>query len=254
MSAFSFKIIAMITMFIDHFGAVVYHFQLQGIQILPYEVDGFALRGVGRAAMPIFAFLLVEGFKHTKSVKKYFLRLLAFAIISEIPYNFFANSTNGTMSTFSAEMFFLPEMQNIFFTWAISCLAIWLLDNMKNASWFIKITYILLVLLLIYLCEIIGSDYGQFGVCLVLAIYFTYPKENNRFVQMVVIIGMMSMFYSAFPTYFKVFAGLCGYLLIIYNGKKSNLEVKLNKYLFYAFYPLHLIMLGILSAYLTQTI
>ncbi len=94
------KIIAIITMLIDHIGAVVIEngilkyqdpLLMQTILATPEGVKwstiDFALRTIGRISFPIFCFLLVEGFLHTKDVRKYGIRLLAFALISEIPFD-----------------------------------------------------------------------------------------------------------------------------------------------------------------------
>ena len=73
MSSFVLKIIAIISMFLDHLSYSIYgHFSW--------------LNYLGRLAFPIFAFQITEGYSHTKDLKKYFLRLGIFALISQIPY------------------------------------------------------------------------------------------------------------------------------------------------------------------------
>lgn len=76
MTSFVLKIIAMITMFCDHLGDAIYR------SISPFNY-------IGRIAFPIFAFQISEGFLHTKNLKRYFIRLMAFALISQIPYILF---------------------------------------------------------------------------------------------------------------------------------------------------------------------
>ena len=76
MSAFGLKIIAIITMIIDHLGYAIFG-----------EFSFFNY--IGRIAFPIFAFQISEGYIHTKNLKKYFLRLFLFAIISQIPFMLF---------------------------------------------------------------------------------------------------------------------------------------------------------------------
>ena len=92
MTSFSLKIIALITMFLDHISYPIF--------------GGFSyLNLIGRIAFPIFAFQISEGFIHTKNVKKYMLRLLLFAFISQIPFQLFhfkfvnPNSISNTETT-----------------------------------------------------------------------------------------------------------------------------------------------------------
>ena len=92
LSSFALKCIALITMIIDHVGAILYP-------------EARVLRIIGRIAFPIYAFLVAEGFYHTKNVKKYMLRLLLFALVSEIPFDL---ALTGQILEFGH--------QNVFFT------------------------------------------------------------------------------------------------------------------------------------------
>ena len=78
---------------------------------------------IGRMAFPIFAFQIAEGFVHTNSFKKYALRLLGFAIVTEIPFNFFYSSR-----------FFNPYHQNVLFTLLLGLLAIKVIDGLKKTE------------------------------------------------------------------------------------------------------------------------
>ncbi|MFR5765728.1 MAG: TraX family protein [Clostridia bacterium] len=110
MTSFVLKIIALITMFIDHLGYAIYG----KFSYLNY---------IGRIAFPIFAFQISEGFVHTKNIKKYFIRLLVFAIISQLPFMLF-------LSTFSKNIYEL----NIFFTLSFGLLAIFIFDKIINTN------------------------------------------------------------------------------------------------------------------------
>ncbi len=112
------KNIAYITMFIDHFFAVVYYTLVWKLQTAGYVVGNeeriyAAGRAVGRIAFILFAYLAVEGFQHTKSRKAYLLRLGIFAFVSEIPFDL----------AFS-EVCFNKESQNVFFTLLIGVLVL----------------------------------------------------------------------------------------------------------------------------------
>ena len=82
------KIIAMASMLIDHVAAILMTrmYITGGLSYELYNVI-LILRLVGRIAFPIYCFLLVEGFTRTKDVRKYLLRMLAFALITEIPFD-----------------------------------------------------------------------------------------------------------------------------------------------------------------------
>ncbi len=112
------KIIAVITMLIDHIGAVILErfmvLQAQGGMINEtLELVDTVLRMIGRLGFPIFCFLLVEGFEKTKNLKKYLTRLILFALLSEIPFNL---SISGTILS--------KNYQNVYFTLLIGILAL----------------------------------------------------------------------------------------------------------------------------------
>lgn len=102
-TGFGLKMIALVTMTIDHFAAIVLE-RISGTSTLMYNIY-FALRCIGRLAFPLFIFLLVEGFMHTHSKKRYAVRLFLFAFIAEVPFNL----------AFSHEILY-PTYQNVFFT------------------------------------------------------------------------------------------------------------------------------------------
>ena len=126
------KLIAMVTMLIDHIGAAILlpaHFT--GINISNTWVDVYDLsRKIGRTAFPIFVFLLVEGFFHTHSRKKYFGRLLLFALLSEIPFDL----------AFYGVLFY-ESSQNVFLTLAIFILLI--SEVVTNISYIFSIPQII---------------------------------------------------------------------------------------------------------------
>ena len=110
MTSFTLKIIALITMFIDHLGYAIFN---------KFSFFNY----IGRVAFPIFAFQISEGFHYTKNVKKYFARLLLFAIFSQIPFMLF-------LSIFSTNIYKL----NVFFTLFLGLFSIYIYDKIINLS------------------------------------------------------------------------------------------------------------------------
>lgn len=232
------KIIAVITMIIDHIGACVLQRILDNNGVLTTAVSGInailTLEGdnrtlailwwfmrmiIGRIAFPIYCFLLVEGFVHTRNVAKYAVRLLMFAILSEIPFD---------LALYQQTVNILH--QNVFFTLLISLLSIWVIsyaDNKLNGNIFIKI---LVALIGMTGAGVLNTDYGASGVAFVLILYiFRY----NRSIQIIVgcIASILVLGELAAPLSFIFIAG--------YRGEKG---LKL-KYFFYIIYPMHLILL-----------
>ena len=122
-SGSTLKMIAVITMLIDHVAAGVLgrYLTMYALDSTPGAIDYNTLwiiyevmRGIGRVAFPIYCFLLVEGFTHTKSVGKYSLRLLLFAFVSEVPFDLLFNGKVVDLS-----------YQNVFFTLWIGLLVMW---------------------------------------------------------------------------------------------------------------------------------
>ena len=207
------KLIACVTMLIDHVGLHLY--RKSGFMLIKkgafklsfYDFSQF----IGRIAFPIYCFLLVEGFLHTRDRKKYGLNLFLFALISEIPWNL---EHGGTMT--------YPS-QNVFFTLFLGYLGICAIEYFQNSL--PKMFGSLLVLLV--LAEVLKCDYGISGYGFILCLYML---RANKAVQ--AIVG--SCFLSS-----RWKAGLAFIPILFYNGKRGFIRGWM-KYLFYAFYPVHI--------------
>ena len=140
---------------------------------------------------------------------------MAFAIISEIPFNLMI----------SGKFLYLGK-QNIYFTLALGAVALWIIDNIENH--FKKFIFLALIL---FSAIILKVDYGYSGIALILIIYIL---RNNPAVQATLALPVLSGGYAAW----------CAFIPInMYNGKRGFIKGKFLKYLFYAFYPLHIIFL-----------
>lgn len=212
------KLIAISTMLIDHLAAFYLWHDPQFIQ--PLFVIGhrqisfyFLFRFVGRIAFPIFAFLLVEGFLHTHSRKKYGRNLLLFAFISEIPWNLVHTGTWHYMG------------QNVLFTLFIGFLGLCAMDHFHDNRRKQAISLIgLLIVSILFRC-----DYGCSGYGFILLLYVL---RNNRLLQAVIGCCVLSS---------RWMAGLAFIPINMYNGQRGFIKGPVAKYLFYVFYPLHLL-------------
>lgn len=213
------KIIAVVCMIVDHLAYLILpSFDICGesFEILSKTISIIKIcRLIGRLAFPIFAFLITEGFSHTRNHKKYGLNLLAFAFISEIPFNLFL----------SGKVFNLNS-QNVFFTLFLGFVALYVLENIKTDTE--KVIYIFGV---IVLSLIVKGDYGAKGVILIILLYLL--KNQLPFASMLSF-GLLSGGVAAW----------CAFIPInMYNGKRGFIKGKVMKYSFYAFYPVHLLIL-----------
>lgn len=217
LSNFDLKIIAIITMTIDHNGAIMYP-----------NIDIFRI--IGRISFPIFAFLLVEGFKHTRNKLKYFLRLILFAIITQPIYDYtFNNHELNILFTFSLSFLLLSSLE---FIKKIINKYSKVIENYLYKTVFYSLIYILFTLFSI----ILNVDYQALGISLVF-IFYLVPNLYLSF-----LLYLLAVTFLATNTI--QFYSLLSFLFIyMYNGEKG----KNIKYFFYLYYPLHFLILSLIS-------
>lgn len=211
------KLIAIVAMLIDHtavgfsVGAELALFSLGGSTVTLYML----LRYIGRIAFPLFVFLLVEGFVHTKSRKRYGMRLFLFALISEIPFNLFVGGS------------LLYAKQNVFFTLLLGYLALCALEA-YHKKWTVWLIPVLLVI-----SFFLKADYGYAGFVFILLVYLLR--------KMPLVGAMMSACVLSV-------ASAAAFLPIgLYNGKRGFIRMRSMGYLFYAFYPAHLLCIALIK-------
>jgi hypothetical protein len=308
-SGSTLKLVAIITMLIDHIGAavlsrIVFADGSHISESVPLYLVYNGMRTIGRLAFPIFCFLLVEGFLHTRNVIKYAIRLAVFALISEIPFD---------LALFGKT--FYSGYQNVFFTLLIGLLVMigfklvaekaadkkWLpvlavlgvfvigytlneasYNLMNNLSGFfnevqgrtlnisglmkvVNAAVFCLVILIIYLllcwrCSlrkasiwftdlgvlfagiflafVLKTDYSGFGVLTIAVMYLLRGKHFRSMLGGCITLAIMST--SEIPAFLDLL------LVLMYNGKRGwNM-----KYIFYAFYPVHLFILYLICRYM----
>lgn len=208
------KLIAALTMLTDHIGTVFF----------PHV---WLLRAIGRMAFPIYCFLLAEGAAHTKDPRRYGLRLLLGALLSEIPYDFL----------------FYGGL-----TWHHQSVMLTLLFGFLMLQWMKRSGKVLPVLLCAAAAELLNTDYGGLGVVL---IWMFAIREQLPGKWVMLAIFMAAVFYLMPTSHFTVFSltlptqllGLGSLLPIaLYSGQKQS-RSPVIQWGFYLFYPVHLLLL-----------
>ena len=223
------KVIAFITMAIDHIGYLFF----------PEEI---IFRIIGRIAFPIFAYCVVLGYLHTKNLKKYFLRLLVFSLVSQLPYMlcFYPESLGiypeNEIIIQSVSASHLSGINlNIGFTMLLGLWGIYGLD--KKKYWQTGIA--------VLLSFIPAVEYGAYGVVFMLVSYFFIFSEKEIFISAAAISlasPIFKVFISGFldPQFFAVFA-------VLLIGAKTATKIRIPRWINYGFYPAHLCILAALN-------
>lgn len=229
MTGFVLKMIAIITMFIDHAGFVLCD-------------NNMTMRTIGRIAFPIFCFLIAEGADKTSNWKKYAIRLLGFAIISEpiADYAFYHS-------------FAYPYYQNVYWTLLLGLLGIQglkLLDVQDIINeWRRAVLGLVIVIVCLVLGDLCSTDYGTFGVLLICAIYQVNHLKfitdvRYKYFPAAIVAALFCFLYGGA----EMFGSMAAICIVFYNGKRGW-DHPVIKYGFYAFYPVHLLLLALLRSF-----
>lgn len=220
MNYFILKIIALITMTIDHIGIVLLN-------------NNIYCRLIGRLSFPLYCLLIVNGFYHTSNCKKYLSRLFMFALISELPFDL-AFNTN-----------FL-DSQNIFFTLTFGLLLITLIDTIykKNINVLLKFLYIsILVFIISFINEIMRNDYGWFGIILIFIFYICYGNKNINKIYLMLGLAVVNILYFIINKNVFELMSILDVIFIILFENKTIKKNKTIKTICYFYYPVHLLIL-----------
>ena len=223
------KLIAIIAMTIDNIADLIY-------PGMPNNIIPIILHIIGRLTAPIMFFFICEGFYYTKNLKKYILRLFTFAIISHFAYCF---AFGINFIPFSSGIF---NQTSIMWSLAWSVVALYIANKTNLKEWQ-KWILIMLINVITF-----SSDWSCIAV---MAILFMYPNRGNlkkQFISMsfwICIYAIISyLFVSKTYGLITLAVALAYPLLNIYNGEKGKMNWM--KWFFYLYYPLHLLIIGIL--------
>ena len=211
LSGNSLKVLAVASMTVDHVGAVLFPSQIW-------------MRCVGRLAFVIYTFLIAEGYFHTHNVKKYMGRLGFLAIVSEIPFDLVFHHT-----------FVYWGSQNVFFTLFLGLVSLYLMDRIKMRLqpqfWFCALIPVAAMCLAAGLLQ---CDYRYYGILVITLFYMARDYRWAAFGGIAVIQVWMGWIQSF---------GIAALIPIaLYNGKKGN-GGKLLQWIFYFYYPVHLLII-----------
>ena len=204
---------------------------------------------MGRLAFPIFAFMIAEGYFHTKDYKKYMIRLLICALISEIPFDLM----------YEGGVFF-PFHQNVIWTFIIALLCIRVIDTVRERGNKVKFIFTSLGFSLLgFLAGTLGmTDYFGPGVLTVLVFYFFRGRKWYMLLAQVISlylinVSMLSgqdipLIIGGHEFFFTIqgFALLALIPIWLYRGKQG-IRNSWTKWSFYLFYPVHMLILALIG-------
>ena len=206
------KIVAMASMLIDHIGLILFP---------QYSI----LRIIGRIAFPLFAYQIGIGVKHTRDIKKYFLRLFLFGVAIQFFYAISASSIGE-----------YPWSMNILFTLALGVCAIVSYER----KWYLLLTATIVAPMLLALIGV-TIDYGIYGVLLIFGMYMTRENLRNLVVFTVLLTVITCIFEKDLIQAYSLAA-------LIFIAKPLSVKVKIHWMVFYLFYPLHLVIIQLIHS------
>lgn len=238
LTGFGLKWIAIVSMVIDHVGSIV----MDGL-LAPYYNDGFLMftedmpflvrnsfvikdvcEALGSVAFPIFCFLIAEGFIHSRNGLKYGLRLLVFALLSELPYD---------LAHYQQP--FEPKLQNVMFTLSVGVFTLlalkWLADRYLERTALLVALSVLTVAAGCGLAFLVRGEYVFLGVLSICGFYLLRDKGWFRLLAVAPLLVASPWVLLALPA------------LSAYNGQRG----RGSKYFFYIFYPAHFLILGAIA-------
>jgi len=217
------KIIAMVSMMLDHIGLLFFP-----------TVDLFRI--LGRIAFPIFAYMIAEGCRYTKNRTKYLGIIAAMAIAFQVVYFVAMQSLyQGILVTFSLAIITIYSIDGI-----LHAKKLWV--RLASVAAFVFVLVFVFVLPILLTGTDFDIDYGIWGILLPVAVYFL-PSRVWRVGGLAVLLLIRAIHYSFLPVSLGLlqwFSLVTIPLLALYNGERGRAKMK---YVFYIFYPAHLVIL-----------
>lgn len=224
------KLVAVVSMLCDHFSVAF------------ITSDMNVWRWIGRIGFPVFCFLIAEGASKTKNIRRYLLRLILFAFLSEIPFDLMN----------SGEFFYL-KYQNVFFTLSAGLFSIWMLQLLQKKGGLFPLLSVIPLFLVTVGCLYLCTDYKTGGALSIFLFYLaSQTKEKPELHYTLLLAAIFAPCLSYYLPLHKLYwnknemgAVFALPLLLLYNGERG--KVKINKYVFYAIYPAHLLLFAVIK-------
>lgn len=245
------KLIATACMLLDHTGKTVcvsiiryilYPLSRSGklsesTALLLSNINRDIVYSIGATAFPLFCYMVVEGYQYTHNKSKYLLRIILFAIISELPFDLAFFSHYSLMEkTFPFDW----DYQNVFFTYSLGLILLMLIDQISTTlkgvdAFCLKCVVIGIICFLAD--QVIYCDYGGYGVFLMVLLYVL---RHNRLYQVIGMFILPLLVYNQHPISYVIAI----MIIVLYNGKRGKRKLK---WFFYVFYPIHIFCLYLLD-------
>lgn len=229
MNAFQIKLLMATLMLLDHLRAI------NGL--IPSEMASvFTI--LSRCVAPMFAYLAVEGIRHTRDLKNYLLRLSVLAgivYIGNAILNLFFESFSQALPDDERKYLFINA--NVIFTLAMGVLVITLIRRGKEK----KSTGLYVLSVIGFIVGFLWGEWGTVLLPFMLIEYFFRDKLKIRILGYVLIEAIALLLPFSEPFYFLVFP-----FILLYNGKRGP-KNGFSKYFFYIFYPVHIWILYIIN-------
>lgn len=263
MSFFALKLVALVSMLWDHISATwspvywicnIFYPTATETPVLAQQLSHL-LAYLGRIAAPIFLFCIANGFQHARDRIKYGMRLLVFALLSQFPYSLFNQVLMGT------EYSFWDIGLNIIFTQLFGLIALCLWKNSRKRHWLLGFVETGAIILL---AEMVPTEGGGRYVLYILIFYLTWNTAIWKRALLWLFLLPLSRYSWTWEIVTSLMAGTLDdrwlhlYLLNVlgpylgvlltfaYNGEKGP-DHPFYKYLWYLFYPVHLLLLGLVG-------
>ncbi len=201
------KIFAFFFMLVDHIGYIFFP-------------DWTFLRVIGRLALPLFTYGIVQGYIRTRSVKMYLFRIFLLAIISQIPYIYV----------------FITGYYNVLFTLGFGLIILLLIDS--KIKLFVKV---IICIIIVFICDVLYFEYGIYCILLILS-YYIFRDNYTRLILAQLIITVFAIVAYNYPIYQFVAVLSIPIIMVL-----QSVDYKLPKVVSYGFYPIHLLLIYLVS-------
>ncbi len=240
LNSHAIKFIAIIAMTLDHIGWAAF-------PGFPREILPFIIHVLGRITCPIMCYFVAEGFYYTKNINRYTARLFVFAFISHFAYMFAPFNYVDLKSFIPFAHGQLLNQTDVIWSLAWGLVMLRVVKYEKIQSIAIKIVLVLILCIIAF-----PADWSCIASLCILAFGTNRGKLKTQTAWMMLYVGIYSVGYFFLVDKLYAFVQLCVILAIpiikLYNGKRAASPIvnTILKWLFYIYYPLHLVILGII--------